>query len=85
MDCPECNRLWRAYAKATRRHLTAVRAFEAAAESEDILTMRAMEVQGAELAANRRLARRAIGEHEAAAHARVSSPAAKVSRARAFD
>ena len=68
MDCPECDRLWRTYAFATRQHLQIIKAQEEAALSDDIERM--MEVEEALRAAEewRVLARKAVRDHERAAH-----------------
>ena len=68
MDCSECDRLWRTYPFATRQHLQIIKAQEEAALSDDIERM--MEVEEALRAAEewRGLARKAVRDHERAAH-----------------
>ena len=64
-DCPECDKLWRVYAYATRQHLEIMSAQEAAAMADDHRRM--MEVEKAVQAAEewRIIAREAVRDHEA--------------------
>ena len=65
MDCPECDRLWRTYAFATRQHLDIIREHEEAIRSDDMERLRSVEeaLRGAE--EWRTLARKAVLEHDA--------------------
>jgi hypothetical protein len=65
MQCPECEKLWRVYAYATRQHLEVIKAHEEAAVGDDIHKMQVIEeaLRGAE--EWRHLSRKAVREHEA--------------------
>jgi hypothetical protein len=65
MACSECDRVWRTYAHATRQHIQALQAQEAAALNRDLAKL--TDFEGAVLAAaeSRERARQAVNEHEA--------------------
>jgi hypothetical protein len=67
-NCPECERLWQVYAVATRKHLDAILAKEAAAQTDGIGKMKILEQDGVEATQWWALARKAVRDH-AATHA----------------
>jgi hypothetical protein len=66
--CPECTRLWNAYAVATREHVAAILAKEASTPTDDIAKMKILNDEALEAAHRRALARKAVRDH-ASTHA----------------
>jgi hypothetical protein len=66
-NCPECERLWKAYALSTRKYLDATLAVKASAQRDDV-EKKFLEAEALEAAQWRDLARKAIRDH-AATHA----------------
>jgi hypothetical protein len=64
MNCPECDRVWRAYAEATRRHNESIRAQEAAAASDGMESMKVLEETIRLAEQKRSLARDAVRGHD---------------------
>jgi len=67
-DCPECDRVWKAYALATRKNLDAFLATKASTQTRDIEKMKILEHKALEAAQLWALARKAVRDH-AATHA----------------
>jgi hypothetical protein len=68
MECPLCERVWKAYALANRKRLDAILAKEAAAQAGDIEKMKIAEDEANEAAQWWALARKEVRDH-AATHA----------------
>src|ERR1700730_16447258 len=58
--CPECDRVWRVYALATRQALDAILAKEASTQREDIGKMKVLEDKVLEAAQWQAIARKAV-------------------------
>jgi hypothetical protein len=63
--CPECKRLWKVYALATRKSLDAIMAKDAAAQQHDVATTKILHDKALEATQWWELARKAIRDHAA--------------------
>jgi len=71
--CPECNRLWKVYALATRKSLDAIMTKEAAAQYHDVAGVKILHEKALEATQWWELARKAIRDH-VATHAGEKPP-----------
>jgi hypothetical protein len=67
-NCPECERLWNAYALGTRLYLDAILAEGAAAQGDNVEKVKVLEEEALERAHWREFARKVVRDH-AASHA----------------
>jgi hypothetical protein len=71
-DCPECQRLWRAYGVATSDHVVLENKLRASQPGSDAAGLELLTGQVAQAASRRDSARLTLQEHEAASHATPS-------------
>lgn len=63
-SCPDCHRLWKAYADAVHGHLEALRESHANAKQEDSLALMKSEWEERASVRKRQKARKALTEHQ---------------------
>ena len=66
--CKECDRLWQEYAEATKAHLKIIGEHQIAVIEQNSSVIVALEPLRRESGQARELARKAVKDHEAAAH-----------------
>jgi len=64
-DCPECDRVWEAYAFATRKYLSAILTKEASTQIDDVGKMKIIADEAIGAAQGWALARKAVRDHAA--------------------